>query len=277
MVFLLTHTALAQFLNMLDATNTPTKAAMIAFSFVVCLATLGLGCLVSCKCTVYKSLKVQDRVLWCLVFIRVLFSVFAFCTGCWYAVLDSPLHKDVVMATIPFCEFVISFAAGYFALECVILFTLNIVSRELHKALAAHHVFCLVGFTAALYSERGQFFAILAFVDEMNTPFACLGWMLIKAGKGSGYVWKVNQMVLIHVYHCRTVVEAYMYLEIFRNWDNIITNLPWYNILILYSSLTLTFFILTPYWTYKKTKQLFKLEEGKSSKTEFNEKHLKKS
>ena len=90
---------------------------------------------------------------------------------------------------------------------------------------------------------------------EMTTPFSCLCWMLLKCELAHLPIWKLNQLVLVHLFHCRTTVEAYGYYMFFKHWTYVAEEMP---LSVLLLTTTLNFSLLTPYWTYKKTNQLFK-------------------
>ena len=234
---------------------------MISYSAVVSFAVFGLSYIVSFNSSTYHSLKTKEKVFWCLAFARALFGVFCTFISCWYIFVDTTLFEDVVKVSTFSSHLAVDVVVGFFIFECTALFSSNIIFREFDMALAAHHLLSLLGFGAIVYSEKIHFFATVSLLNEMTTPFSCLCWMLIKAKLADTYVWKINQIILVHLFHCRTLLEGYLFLMSYRQWDNVITNMPWYNFMLLYVFLSLAFFILTPYWTYKKTKQLFKPED----------------
>ena len=93
---------------------------------------------------------------------------------------------------------------------------------------------------------------------EMTTPYACACWMMIKCGIAHRRIWRLNQYLLIHLFHCRTVVEVYTFYMYFSQWENVKEDLP-LPISVMFISLMATgLFLLTPYWTHRKTMQLFK-------------------
>ena len=53
------------------------------------------------------------------------------------------------------------------------------------------------------------------------------------------------------------MLEGYFFYMTYWQWDIVWNEMPLPLFLCLYIQLSLQFFILTPYWTYKKTNQLF--------------------
>ena len=73
---------------------------------------------------------------------------------------------------------------------------------------------------------------------------------------GKTLLWKANQLLLIHVFHLRSVFECVMIYEVYLNWIHCV-NMPVLLFITQIGGLFVVTFILTPYWTYKKTAQLF--------------------
>lgn len=126
-------------------------------------------------------------------------------------------------------------------------------SKELHM----HHFFAFNGFFLAIFYNRGFYYGAKAFVLEASTPFSCVCWCLLKLKLEKSIVWKLNQCILIHIFHLRSAYEMWWWYDIIMDWQHIKETMP-----ILYTAnmimgLTIVSFWLTPYWTYKKTVQLF--------------------
>ena len=262
--------------QLIGITAIPSKATVISYSVMVSFAVFGLAYLVSFHFSTYRSLKTKEKVFWCLAFARALFGVFCIFTSCWYIFVDPTLFEDVILASTLSSHFIVDVVVGFFMFECIAFFSSCIVFREFDMALAAHHLLSLLGYSLVVYSEKSHFFSTLSILDEMTTPFSCLCWMLIKAKMADTYVWKINQIILVHLFHCRTLLEGYLFLWSYRQWDNIITNMSWPHFVVLYLFLTLQLLVLTPYWTYKKTKQLFKPEDWNHLEKK-SEEHAKKN
>ena len=177
----------------------------------------------------------------------------------WYLLVDDTLSKDVVNATTVSSHIAVYICVGFFLFESSALFSSNFIFGNFNTYLALHHSLTLFGYFVALYYDtKCHFFCVVGLFQEIITPFTCLSWMLLKAKLGYTTVWKVNQLVLVHLFHCRTTLEGYLFYMTYQQWDNIITNMPIVAMIAMYSTITLEFLFLTPYWTYKRMLQLFK-------------------
>jgi ceroid-lipofuscinosis protein 8 len=95
------------------------------------------------------------------------------------------------------------------------------------------------------------------FLLEASTPFSCICWCLLKLKLEKTKVWKINQWILIYVFHARTFYELWSWYIFYHDWDNIKQNMHWLYAADMFVGVGLVTFWLTPYWTYKKTAQYF--------------------
>ena len=245
-------------LGELDFHSLSVKLVIIGWSFFMTFVVFFLSYLLSFNFTTFKSyLRTKEKVFWCLAFVRGVFGFVAAFFGFWYLAVDDTLHGDVVSANSAMSFMAVYICVGFFLFECIALFTSNYIFRTFDKLLATHHSLSLIGDCVVTYYGKAHFFAVVGLLLEMTTPFTCLCWMLIKAKMTKYRVWKLNQLVLVHLFHCRTMIEGYFYLKSYSHWENIATNMPLTMICLLYTQLSIQFFYLTPYWTYKKMMQLF--------------------
>lgn len=122
--------------------------------------------------------------------------------------------------------------------------------------LAVHHTLALISYSRCLYLQVPYFFALCGLVLEMTTPFTCICWGLLKAKMSSTRLWVVNQWLMVHLFHCRSFIECYVWYKCWRQWNYIWSKMPTDVFVLQFVSLTILSVILTPYWTYKKTRQL---------------------
>ncbi|CAF1319356.1 unnamed protein product [Adineta steineri] len=115
----------------------------------------------------------------------------------------------------------------------------------------------LNGYFLAAWYNLGHYYAIKGFILEASTPFSCVCWCLLKLKLEHTKVWKINQWILIYVFHWRTVHEFCWWYDIYNDWSNIKANLPLIYTVMMMTGLALVSLWLTPYWTYKKTVQFF--------------------
>lgn len=208
--------------------------------------------------TFRTKLRSKEKVFWCLAFIRAVFGFIAIIVGVWCLVLDDTFHKDIVNGANVSSYLAVYFTLGFFLFECVALLLSNIYFRFFDAFLFVHHFLSLIGFIVlAIYDGKGHYFPIQGLLLEGTTPFSCFCWMLLKCKMSHLPIWKINQLVLVHLFHCRTTLEGYLFYKYFQQWENVSANMPLAISVLLLTQLTLQFFVLTPYWTYKKMNQLF--------------------
>ena len=236
-----------------------TKLSVIVTTFAVATVVFLLSYIASYKLvTTFRSrLRTKEKVFWCLAFVRAIFGFIASFFGAWYLAFDDTLQRDVVYGHSQSSFLAVYISVGFFIFECLMLFGSNIIFRNFDPFLAMHHTLSLVGFSVCTYYGNTHFFAVVGMLLEMTTPFTCFCWMLLKANKADLFIWQFNQLVLVHLFHCRTTLEGFFFYKSYYQWSNIVDNMPLPLKILLYTQLSLQFFILTPYWTYKKMGQLY--------------------
>ena len=242
-----------------DMRTLETALTVVASTFIVASVVFILSYVTSYRfvLTFRARLRTKEKVFWCLAFVRALFGFVASFLGFWYLAFDNTLHRDVVKGHTQTSFLAVYISVGFFIFECLALFSSNIIFRSFDPFLAVHHSLSLIGFSMAAYYGNTHFFAIVGLLLEMTTPFTCFCWMLLKAGKADTFIWQFNQLLLVHLFHCRTTIEGFFFYKSYYQWTNIYLNMPLPLKTLLYTQLTLQFFILTPYWTYKKMGQLY--------------------
>lgn len=96
-----------------------------------------------------------------------------------------------------------------------------------------------------------------------------------QAGWSETLFWKLNQWLMIHMFHCRMVLTYHMWWVCFWHWGHLVSSLYLPHFTLFLVGLALLTLILNPYWTHKKTQQLlnpvdwnFAQPETKSSRPE---------
>ena len=206
--------------------------------------------------TFKKILRTKEKIFWSLAFVRATFGFTCLPIGLYYLSVNDALQKDVVNSTTVLSTMAIYYSVGFFIFECTALYGTNIIFRFFDPFLFAHHTLSLFGYCIVTYYGKGHFFAVAGLVLEGTTPFTCLCWMLLKAEWAHTRVWKLNQFILVHLFHCRTMVETYFCFISYFQWQTIWSQMPSPMFYSLYIQLSLQLFLLTPYWTYKKTQQM---------------------
>lgn len=189
----------------------------------------------------------------CLQTLPFFFLLF---TGAWTIFCHTNYYRDVVYGQTATGSFAMNVTTGFFLFESLTLIVSDLVFATFSRLLHVHHILCAIGSSAIIFSESGYGFTLMALALEMSTPFSAVCWILLKAGLGRTKIWTINQVVLLHAFHLRSVVECYIWWLTYKEWPVIWAAMPWPSFIAGYTALTLFTFIATPYWGYKKTMQL---------------------
>ncbi|XP_067840123.1 protein CLN8 [Heptranchias perlo] len=206
----------------------------------------------------YCSLPAKEKVFWNLAATRGAFGIQSIVAGLLALLKDPVLHADKILAQQNWCWFSISTAVGFFVFENAALHGSNVVFKTFDVALAVHHFFAFAGFASALiWDNVGHYLPMVTLLLEMSTPFTCISWMLLKAGFSHTLLWKLNQWLMIHMFHCRMILTYHIWWVCWQNLERLELCVPVPQAILFFSGLFLLTFIINPYWTHKKTMQLF--------------------
>lgn len=205
----------------------------------------------------YNSLLVKEKVFWNLAATRAVFGIQSIVAGLRALTENSMLFRDKVKGQEDWSWFHVLTATGFFVFENVALHTSSLLFWSFDLPLATHHFFALAGYAGAVvWDTQGHFLAMVTLLLEMSTPFTCISWMLLKAGYARTLFWRVNQWVMIHMFHCRMVLSYYMWYFVCTHWAEINAHVALPQRLLFFTGLILLTFVLNPIWTHKKTMQL---------------------
>ncbi|KAL4226779.1 glutamate reuptake [Mactra antiquata] len=243
--------------------------ASFAFFSLVYLASM----ILSSTLKTYRNLRTKEKIFWHLAIVRGVYGVFCIIIGTWALFIDTELVKDVVYATTPTSHFAMTTTVGFFIFECAMILWSDIYYKTFNMLLNLHHWLSLVGYSLLIYLGSTHFFGTRGLILEMSTPFSCLCWTLLKADLANSFFWKANQFILVHAFHLRSVMEFNMWYLTYQHWDRIWEAMPTAMFVPLYLQLVLVTFLMTPYWTYKKTVQMinpvdWNFEDSNKNKTE---------
>ncbi|CAF2125258.1 unnamed protein product [Rotaria magnacalcarata] len=203
-----------------------------------------------------RTLKPKEQMFWKLAMARAVCGILTL-WAVYLVFIDERLALDHVIVTTDESWTFITFLLGFFIFEELTLIYFDLKFRTFSKELHLHHFFAFNGFFIAAYYNCGHYYAAKAFMLEASTPFSCVCWCLLKLKLENTNVWKINQWILINVFHIRSFLEFLWWYDIYRDWDNIKQNLPLPFLINMLVGLTIVSLWLTPYWTYKKTVQYF--------------------
>ena len=246
------HPGLAE----IDYSGSSTRLSLIGLSYLFYSAVFLVSLSVSSLIRTYRNLTGKEKVFWHLAIVRGCYGFFCIAVGTWAIFYDQELQKDVVFSTSPTSYFALTVTIGFFIFECSMLLVMDIYYKQFNILLNIHHWLALVGYSLIMIFNSTHYFGTNGLILEMSTPFSCLCWTLLKAGKAHTLLWKANQFFLVHTFHLRSVVECYLWYRTYQHWDYIWTAMPGTMFVILYTQLVLVTCVMTPYWTYKKTVQM---------------------
>ncbi|XP_022607059.1 protein CLN8 isoform X2 [Seriola dumerili] len=169
----------------------------------------------------YNSLPAKEKVFWNVAASRAAFGIQSTVAGLRALTEDSELTRDRVRGQEDWSWFNVLTATG-----------------------------------AVVWDSLGHFLPMVTLLLEMSTPFTCISWMLLKAGWARTLIWRANQWVMIHMFHCRMVLTYYMWWVTLTNWGEISTHVALPQRLLFFSGLGLLTVIINPIWTHRKTMQL---------------------
>ncbi|XP_072490459.1 protein CLN8 [Notamacropus eugenii] len=219
--------------------------------FVVCHQ------LSSCLNATYRSLVAKEKVFWNLAATRAVFGVQSSIAGLWALLVDPVLSADKAHSQQNWCWFNIATATGFFFFENVAVHVSNLVFWTFDMFLVVHHLFAFLGFLGLVINPKvGHYLAMTTLLLEMSTPFTCISWMLLKAGWADSLFWKVNQWLMIHMFHGRMFLTYHMWWVCFQHWDGLFNVMALPHLSLFLVGLALLTLIINPYWTHKKTQQL---------------------
>ncbi|XP_019940742.1 protein CLN8 [Paralichthys olivaceus] len=205
----------------------------------------------------YNALLTKEKVFWNLAATRAVFGIQSTVAGLRALTEDSMLTRDKVRGQEDWSWFNVLTATGFFMFENAALHTSSVVFRSFDLPLATHHFFALSGYAGlVVWDSHGHFLPMVTLLLEISTPFTCISWMLLKAGWARTLIWRANQWVMIHMFHCRMVLTYYLWWVTFTHWREMNTHMALPPRLLFYIGLALLTLIINPIWTHKKTMQL---------------------
>ncbi|XP_008050194.1 protein CLN8 [Carlito syrichta] len=217
----------------------------------------------------YRCLVAREKVFWDLAATRAVFGVQSTAAGLWALLGDPVLYANKAQGQQNWCWFHVTTATGFFFFENVAVHLSNLAFRTFDLFLVVHHLFAFLGFLGSVVNLRaGHYLAMTTLLLEMSTPFTCISWMLLKAGWSDSLFWKLNQWLMIHMFHCRMVLTYHMWWVCFWHWDDLTNSLYLPHFALFLVGLALLTLIINPYWTQKKTQQLLNPVDWNFAQTE---------
>ena len=109
-------------------------------------------------------------------------------------------------------------------------------------------------FVLKVYLERSQhLIGIRSLMLEGIMPFSSLSYILKMAGLENSLFWKVNQVLVVHAYHIRSMAEVGVWITVYQYRREIWQQRCLFHHVFFYSLLTSSTLLFTPYWGYHHT------------------------
>ena len=201
---------------------------------------------------------------WCLAVVRGTYGFIGSLGSAYARLFEETLLIDVSSTKTELGYILVLCHLGFFIFEWSAQTYFDLKFKTFSKALHAHHMISFIGYFNTVYLDEGHYFPLTSFILEMSTIFSCICYILIKSNLSDTFVWKANQLILIHVFHMRSVVECTMLYEFYKYW-NVLQKwsfITWFNFSF---GLIVVGVFLTPYWTFRKTEQYFTKSDWNSS------------
>ncbi|XP_019640801.1 PREDICTED: protein CLN8-like [Branchiostoma belcheri] len=244
-------------LGTVDYKQPLTKLVFIGGSLLFFTAVFVVCALGSYGIKTYRNLRSREKVFWNLAVVRALYGVFCTVMGSWAIFWDEVAVQDVVHATTPTGFVTIYVTVGFFLFETLASTTSDLMFGKFNPLLNAHHLVSLLGHSLVAYYGCFHYLGVGGLILEMSTPFSALCWVLLKTGLAESMLWKINQMILVHTFHLRSVVECFLWYQTYKHWGKMWHETPFPLLSVFLGGLFMFSFVMTPYWCYKKTAQLF--------------------
>ncbi|XP_066276757.1 protein CLN8-like [Branchiostoma lanceolatum] len=236
-------------LEELDYTQPTVQAAVIGGTILFFLVFQLLTRLVSSRTEVYRRLDTAgDKVGWVRAILGMFFGTVSTVAGVWTIFWDDSVKTDIAMATTPTGRFALLFSVGFSIFELMQLATMSLTRRVFYPIVFLHHTWLTALLTQVMWCDRLQYLTVAGLAMEIILPCDRISWLLLKAGMRNTRVWEWNQLLLIHTFSLRNMVECYMWFHTYRNWRRIWSVTPLHLLCLVYGGLVLTTFWMTPFW-----------------------------
>ena len=209
----------------------------------------------------YRTMHISQKIYWSLAGVRSLFGVSSVVLSVITLLGDEELREDIVLGRTLSCQFFFTYIVGFFIFECSLLSFTELAFGVKSLGLLAHHFLALLGYFVGLFWDHGYCIGTLVVSLEMSTPFSCFCWVLLKLNLSKSMLWTANQWLLVHLFHTRQNVLCVVMYVVAKDWENVYQNMNMLLTVPFIGGVIIMLVGLNPYWTQKKTQQLFSRED----------------
>jgi ceroid-lipofuscinosis protein 8 len=198
----------------------------------------------------------KDKMFWSLAIVRGTYGLIGTLFSVYERFFDADLLVHPTNSKTELSYLIVLSHFGFFIFEWSAQIYFDVKFKTLNTQLHAHHLISFIGYFGSAWSDTMHYAACSAFILEMSTPFSCICYCLIKTKQSDSALWKINQFILIHTFHLRSVVEFTLLYETYKYWSDF-SQIPIYILVNWIFGLLVVALYLTPFWTWKKTEQMF--------------------
>ena len=227
----------------------------------------------------FRVLNGVDKFTWCAKSTKVFYFPVPVVTGFWFLLVDDTLKDDVVNATTKTSFIAVYIHVGFNLLDSILMAVGKILyGSRFSTALLIHHFTVFTVYSIVIYyNGKGHYFGMLGFIYEMAGPLSYINWILGKAKITHLCIWKVNQKISVYLWYFRTVLDLYVFYVLIKNWSYVWNEMPLPMFVTYFCGLLLVCFFLTPHWTKKAAKRLYRQYSRRISSGNFFVNDMKKT
>lgn len=156
---------------------------------------------------------------WNLALVRGVYGIFATIGGAYCRWFDNDLRTDLMFGRTEISNLLGIMHLGFFIYECSTQIYFDYKFKTFNKLLHFHHLLSILASIHVVVGKVNHFYGSTMPFLEMSTPFSCVCYILLQLKLADSFIWKANQMILIYIFHLRTVYEALNIYEMYIYWD----------------------------------------------------------
>jgi ceroid-lipofuscinosis neuronal protein 8 len=203
-----------------------------------------------------RILSAKDKVFWNLTVVRAVYGTIGMIGSIFLILTDDKLKNDDIYSHSIDSHILLWSHLTFVSYEIFTLILFDLYFQTFSVTLQIHHALSFLGLYFAAMYRVNHYIGVECFILEASAPFTAISWILIKCKKANKTLWLINQFILVHIFHLRSVMEFLMLYHIYKVWDEF-KLLPVSFIAINLGGILALALFLTPYWTYRKTMQIF--------------------
>jgi hypothetical protein len=196
-----------------DVTTWPFVFSTIAITIVAYTLLFITASIVPFFLERFRALDDKDKLLLSTKITKFFYNTIPAFIGLWYLLVDDTLKDDIINGTTKTAYVAIYMHVGFNLLDTVLMAVGKLLyGNRFSAGLFIHHFVVFILYSVVtFYNGKGQYFSMIGFINEIVGPFANVNWMLAKINLTHLSIWKVNQRIVVYLWHFRTMLEFYFF------------------------------------------------------------------